>query len=100
MTYYNLHHTHHKREHVIKRMYSALKSWHYKHTSRPSHDCVSAANRTRVRTNVRDNKRWTFNTEHRKHRPEHTFERPLRKCYIKNLTIIHEPNTFPLTLTR
>lgn len=30
---------------------------------------------------------------------EQTFDRPLHKRYIKNLTIIHEPNTFPLTLT-
>lgn len=50
---YNLRHTHHKRENVIKRMYSALKSWHYKHTSRTSHDRVSEANRTRIRTHVR-----------------------------------------------
>jgi len=46
MTSYNMHHTHHKREHIIKRMYHALKSWQYKHTSRPSHDRVSEANRT------------------------------------------------------
>lgn len=76
MTYYNLHHTHHKREHVIKRMYNALKSWHYKHTTPSSHD-VSEANRTRVRTHVRDNKRWTFNTEYRKHQPEQTFDKSL-----------------------
>ena len=46
---YNLHHTHHKRESLIKRMYSALKSWHYKHTTLSSHDRVSEANRTCVR---------------------------------------------------
>ena len=40
MTPYNLHHKHHKREHFIKRMYNALKSWYYKHTKR---------NRTNVR---------------------------------------------------
>ena len=34
--------------------YNALKSWHYKHTTPSSHDQVSEANRTRVRTNVRD----------------------------------------------
>lgn len=36
MTYYNLRHKHHKREHIIKRMYSALKSWHYKHSNKRS----------------------------------------------------------------
>lgn len=77
MTYYNMRHTHHKHESLIKRMYSALKSWHYKHTSRPSHDRVSEANRTLVRTHIRDNLRWTFNTEHREHPPEHTFDKSL-----------------------
>ena len=31
---------------IIKRMYSALKSWHYKHTAPSSHGRVSEANRT------------------------------------------------------
>lgn len=55
--YYNMRHTHHKHESLIKRMYNALKSWHYKHTTPSLHDRVSAANRTLVRTNVRDNLR-------------------------------------------
>ena len=45
MNTYNLHHKHHKRENVIKRMYHALKSWHYKHTAPSSHDKARLAER-------------------------------------------------------
>ena len=38
---------------------------------------VSEANRTLVRTNVRDNQRWTFNTQPREHQPEQTFDKSL-----------------------
>ena len=64
MTYYNLHHTHHKRESFTRRMRDAFKAWRFKHSNRTSvrtapssHDRVSVANRTLVRTHVRDNLR-------------------------------------------
>ena len=79
--------------------------------TRLKHGALSIAIEQVFDVHVRDNQRWTFNTEYRKHRPEQTFDRPLYKRYIKILTICaqhailpwrerSEPNTFPLTLSR